>query len=336
MIKKYKIFFLNLLIFNSILLCSQNSDSISHKTLHYELTNFDTKIDLIIVSPDTCKQKKILLFCQNEDPTPLFFDFGDDKIFMYAGGIINFDYKKLTEKFHLLIISKPNIPLIYNSTKIINTEQGIKYAVDKFKKDGEFLKNDNLENNVTRANLVLDFLSTKKWVDTSKIVIIGYSRGAEIAAEIAINRKNVSKLILLNPFSEESATSQILKIRQDAEKNKLTMEDAYKQIDEIYELYKTTNNQDIITKIPVVSYYGSYSFLFLENLINFNNPIYLGYGTDDVAAKICDIIPIYFIKNKKENLYLKRFVGLDHNFQPLNNDKNEWNDVIKDVLNWIE
>ena len=71
-------------------------------------------------------------------------------------------------------------------------------------------------------------------------------------------------------------------------------------------------------------------------------PIYLAYGTEDRAADLNDIVPLFFIQERKNNLTLKRYLGLEHNFFELDEagkidlEKPHWNDVMMAFLEWLQ
>jgi hypothetical protein len=70
-------------------------------------------------------------------------------------------------------------------------------------------------------------------------------------------------------------------------------------------------------------------------------PIYLAYGTEDRVADLCDLVPLFFIEKNKNNLTLKRYLGLEHNFFELdktgqvNYEKSHWEEVMNHFLDWV-
>ncbi|WP_103864907.1 dienelactone hydrolase family protein [Aquimarina sp. I32.4] len=78
----------------------------------------------------------------------------------------------------------------------------------------------------------------------------------------------------------------------------------------------------------------------IDNLLQINKPIFVAIGTKDQAVPIEStyLIPIEFIRHKKNNLTFKTYLNLDHGFgKELKNGKFEehWNDIFKDFLEWV-
>jgi len=74
--------------------------------------------------------------------------------------------------------------------------------------------------------------------------------------------------------------------------------------------------------------------------LGFDYPIYLVSGTEDIVAELNDLAPLYFIRNHKNNLTIKRYYNLEHNYFEVQNDgrpdykKPHWKDVMTDFLAW--
>ena len=78
----------------------------------------------------------------------------------------------------------------------------------------------------------------------------------------------------------------------------------------------------------------------VDNLLQIEKPIFAAIGTKDrsVALESAYLIPIEFIRHKKNNLTFKAYPLLDHGFEKeLENGKFEdhWDTVFQEFLNWI-
>ena len=78
----------------------------------------------------------------------------------------------------------------------------------------------------------------------------------------------------------------------------------------------------------------------LPKLLKLKIPIYIVYGSNDIGAVNCDFLPFYFAKANKENLTIKRYGGLEHNFFETNEnrvpnyDKPHWIEVMNQFIDW--
>ena len=65
------------------------------------------------------------------------------------------------------------------------------------------------------------------------------------------------------------------------------------------------------------------------------------YGTEDRSADLCDMVPLFFIEKDQNNLTLKRYIGLEHNFFEVsengraNHEKGHWEEVMQGFVKWI-
>lgn len=66
----------------------------------------------------------------------------------------------------------------------------------------------------------------------------------------------------------------------------------------------------------------------------------MAYGSHDIIADYCDLLPLYFIEKNKTNYVLKRYPQLDHNFfeveenGKVNHDKAHWPEVMNSFIDW--
>ena len=83
------------------------------------------------------------------------------------------------------------------------------------------------------------------------------------------------------------------------------------------------------------------SELAFESLKKFSNPILVIYGTNDIAVSAHnDLLPFLL---KDNNLTIKAYPDLDHNYFKKNYDKKgnlidesyHWDDVFRDIANWL-
>lgn len=69
-------------------------------------------------------------------------------------------------------------------------------------------------------------------------------------------------------------------------------------------------------------------------------PIYITYGTKDLGALGCDILPLEFERHSKTNYRVKAYPGLGHNFEEVGPDGTSdyenmyWDDVMAAFVKW--
>lgn len=334
---KFRIFILLNLLFQ--IAFSQKGKIINNQSTAFEISDKNGTIEFIVFDTDLHQKKPVFLWCQGSLPYPLYVNSKEEGIWLIGGGITNFDVSSIVENYHLVIVSMPKTPLIADEKEINESYWYFGNSKDKKIPTVEFQESDYLENYVNRGLAVLKFLKKQKWVDNNKLVVAGSSQGSKVATKIAVANKNVSKLGLFsaNPFGR--IDQNIRDYRKDAEHKLITWEKANEDIEKEYQTFRDAHDPKKIEEKPELLAWKSFSVPLLDDWLNFNKPIYLAYGTHDLASDLNDIVPLYFIREHNNNLTLKRYLNLEHNFFEVengraNHDKPHWEEVMNDLVTW--
>lgn len=304
-------------------------------------TENDT-IDFLVLDTTLNEKKPVLLWCQGSLPSPLFCEIEGYGNYFFGGGISNFNYKAISKKYHLVVISMPKTPLM---AKKENLNPSFLYVPDNTKPNEfsqDYLEADYLENYVNRANTVLNFLSQQDWVDKSQLVVAGHSQGAKIATKVARTNAFVTHLGMFGANPYRRIDMYIRGARQDAALGYITEEAADSIIKANYAFYRDIHNPDSIAAKPLYKTWHSFSETFYDDWLELDIPIYLAYGTEDVIADLCDLVPLHFIEKGKDNLTIKRYIGLNHNFFEVTENgrpdrkKKHWNEVMSTFIEYLD
>lgn len=293
-----------------------------------------------IVSDTSFKTKKpIFLFCQGSLPYALFYQ--EDSIHTWQQSI-PFDYKKHIKEFDFVVISKPAIP-VFTTTADSNY-----FYIDPLTKQvpAKFWSNNYLDYYVTTANDVLNYLIKQKWIDKTKVIIAGHSQGSKIVSKLGVMNKYVTHVIYLagNPLGRFDQF--IRQERRDALTGKISSQKAQENINSLYrEWEKVVSNPDDVS-IVGDTYKATLSFSqpLLTYLLKMKNPLFVGYGTNDITSDYCDLLPLDFERLHKTNLTLKPYLDCDHNFTRIIYDKagkeiskeELWEKVADDFFVWLK
>ena len=336
-IKVKLIFFL--IFINISIISAQKKSIINNESTYFQIDGKNEKIDFIIYDVKLDTKKPIFLWCQGSLPYPLYVN-SKDGIWMIGGGITNFDVPEIIKNYHLVIISMPKTPVIANENEINEQYWYFGNSKDKNSVTEEFNKADYLENYVDRAIKVLKYLKKQNWIDNSKLIIAGHSQGSKVATKIALNYKKVTKVGLFgaNPFGR--IDQDIREYRKEAEQREITWKEADEGIEKQYQFYKDANTPEKIKENPNLHTWKSFSEPLLDDWLKINKPIYLAYATNDIASDLCDLVPLYFIREHKTNLTYKRYLNLEHNFFEIdengnpNHEKPHWEEVMNSFVEW--
>ena len=318
----------------------QNQKTINNQAILFSLKQKNDTIDFIVVDTKTDVKKPIFLFCQGSLPMPLFVKPEKEEIWMIGGGITNFDLVEIKKNYHLIVISMPKTPVIVDEKNLNKSYCYIPNPNEPDEFDKEYVKSDYLENYEKRANEVLKFLKKQKWVEPSKLIVAGHSQGSKVATIIALNNKNVTHLGLFGANPLGRIDQKIRDYRKSAESKQITWTEADEQIENTYQMLRDSYNADALKKEPYLLAWKSFSRPLLNDWLKIKIPTYLAYATNDIAADLCDLVPIFYIQNSKKNLTYKRYLNLEHNFFEVNDDgranyeKEHWKEVMNDFVKW--
>ena len=341
---------MNMKKFTSLLLMSylttfcfgQTSLVIENKVTLFSIEQKKDTIYFIIIDTVLTEKKPVFLWCQGSLPRPLFCEVNGLGNYFMGGGISNFDYKSIAEDYHLVVISMPKTPVLAKEENLNHNYLYVPNSEFPNQFSNAYIEADYLENYVNRANIVLKFLKKQKWVCNEKLVVAGHSQGTKVATKISVQNKRVTHLGLFsaNPFGRVGES--IREARLDAQLGKISWEKADSIMNDNYEFYEEVNTMDSMITNPGYKAWQSFSETFYDDWLILDIPIYLGYGTEDRTADLCDIMPLFFIEKGKTNLTLKRYLGLEHNFFELTDEGNvnyqkpHYDEVMEAFMNWLE
>jgi pimeloyl-ACP methyl ester carboxylesterase len=318
----------------------QNPNIINNEAIQFSLKQKKDTIDFILVDTKTDKKKSIFLFCQGSLPIPLFIQPEKEEMWMFGGGITNFDINEIKKHYHLIVISMPKTPVIVNEKNLNSSYCYIPNSNKPDEFDSEYVTSDYLENYEKRANEVLKFLKKQKWVDNSKLIVAGHSQGSRVATAVTLKNKNVTHLGLFgaNPFGR--IDQRIREYRNSVEKKEMTWDEADERTESTYQMLRDSYDANELNKYPYLLAWKSFSKPFINDWLQIKIPTYLAYGTNDSGAELCDLVPLFYTQNSKTNLTYKRYPNLEHNFFEVdengkaNYDKEHWKEVMNEFVKW--
>jgi hypothetical protein len=310
---------------------------------HFQLENKQDTIDFILLNGKTDTIKPVLVFLQGSNPLPLItIEKNGDKFFTV---LTNFDYKKLCKDFHVVVISAPNTPVEIEREKLNNQYCFVTDPNNEKSYSKLYLKNNYSDNYIRRVKEVVNYLYKQKWADPKRIILFGHSQGANIAIGAASNNPKVFKVGYAggDPLGR---IDQLIREQRNMEKeNKITPEQSQEQIERIYAMWRQINENPDTTSTEFGDpnkTWTSFSKPIIEDLLNLNKPLYVTYGTKDITASFCDLLPIYFIRTKNNTLTLKPVIGAEHNFFEIGSNgrpdynKGHWQEVMDDFVKWAK
>lgn len=282
-------------------------------------------------------KKPLLLYLDGSGDNPLFTYKADIKGNFKKYSSIPFDYKSVSTKYHVVFISKPNVLLA-------DTLRNEDLSITNFKYN-QLL---SAEWRVNSALKVLEYIQKKYPVDSKKIVVCGYSEGAQVAPILATKNKKITHCIAFVGGGLNQFFNQIIDFRIAAKKNEISEQEAQHNIDSIYhEFEKIYNNpkstNDFWFGHTYLRWSSFCSVPTIEYLANLSIPIYLAQGTDDESTSILssDYIRLEFLRLRKHNLTQKIYANCDHMFnrKSIKSNEVEYDNILdlvmEDAFRWL-
>ena len=275
----------------------------------------------------------IFLYIQGSSAQSLY-QIKKDKGSIIIGTTVPFDFATIPDNYLFVVISRKGFPF--------STEMDEVFPVPK-----SYFENQTLEYRANQADLVINDLHRKYSEQIDKIIVLGHSEGSDVVAKLGTLNKKVTHFGYWSGGGNTQFIDFVTFIRKDVDKGKLTEEQAEMKIDSLFkdlkDIMSNPNATDKFWQGNDNSYkrWSHFSEPPVENLLQINKPLFVAIGTKDQAVTLesAYLIPVEFIRHKKDNLTFKTYPDLDHGFEKeLENGEFEdhWNDVFKDFLNWVD
>jgi len=293
---------------------------------HLKMRYQKDTVDILVLSKkgEEQKVKPVFLFIQGSLPTPLIIL--DEKKHPYQ--VFPFKTDSMLKDYHLVIISKPGVPLVLERQNLQSNFNYLDPATKAFPQ--KYINNDNLYYYVNRDATVVKYLKKQNWVAKNKFVIAGHSAGSV--------SKNVTHLIYAGGDPMGRLATMVEKIREDttAKSNELEEEFTYWQ--------KVVNDPENTTTKTGDSNKTNYSFSIppIEYLKKLKIPVLVTFGTKDYGAPFNNFLRLEMIRLKKTNFTYNAYFGLEHNFfgfnknGSVNYDIYNWDKVGLDWQHWLQ
>jgi len=300
-----------------------------HIIFKYQTDN----VDILIKSKkgEENIRKPLFFFCQGSLPMPLI-KYHEKDIY----GVFPFNPDSLSVKYHLVIVSKPYIPVIADYTTL---SPSFNYIDSSGKFPKGYSDRNLLSYYVPRNIEILKFLQKQKWIATTQLVVAGHSEGSTVAAKMAVEFKKITHLI----YAGGNPMGRIMSIIEQSRVNETNTDSTRFGEEEIKYWEAVVKNKTNMDDSQGDTHRATYEFSQppIKYLEKINIPVLVAYGTKDWSAPFNDFMRVDFIRQGKNNFTFKPYVGTEHNFFPLTNNNKpnydifNWDKVANDWLKWL-
>ncbi|MEM6261254.1 MAG: alpha/beta hydrolase [Bacteroidota bacterium] len=287
---------------------------------------------LITGAPQDSSRKGVMIFIQGSLPRPL--------VIRSERGIYPVYPFSIPREYHVVILGKPGIPWELDDKKL---KSDLTFRPDSGFPPATYQVHNHMEYYVEAYQAVIDFLIRQPWVDSRLLVVAGHSQGARVAVRLAKRDSRISHVGFLSGNPQGRIEELIRRERIAASHGNQSAAVAQQHIEEIYQqwsLMQQSPTSQATWRGDTYHAWTSFSEPVLEDLISLDQPVWVGYGTADVTAAHCDVLPLRM--QISQAWKLAPYPGLDHNFFELNEnglpnyERGHWHTVITDFLAWVE
>lgn len=301
----------------------------------YLIANYKgTTVEALIKSKhgeDSIK-KPLFFFCQGSLPVPLI---KYDSASTYD--VFPFRPDSLLKKYHLVIVSKPGIPVVVNVKKLAPL-----FCYQD--STGQFPKaysENNLLSYYSKRNIaLLKYLLTEDWVDPTQLIVAGHSEGSTVAAKMACDYKKITHLIYAGGNPLGRIMSIVQKSRAEESDTDSTRFGEYEFSYWADVVANKTSIDDVRGDTDKATY--EFSIPPIDYMKVLKIPVLVSYGTKDWSAPFNDYMRVEMIRQQKRNFTFRAYVNAEHNFFPVDaNNKPDyknynWDNVANDWARWLE
>jgi alpha/beta superfamily hydrolase len=323
-----------ILLFTTIFVFGQSKNPEDFGFRHIVYQYKTDKIDILIKSKkgEENFKKPLFFFCQGSLPVPLI---KYDENGSY--GVFPFNPDNLSEKYHVVIVSKPYIPIM---AEVSTLSQKYFTYVDSTGKFPKEYSDRNLLSYYTLRNIaIINYLQKQKWVSATCLVVAGHSEGSTVAAKMATECNKITHLI----YSGGNPMGRIMSIIGKNRAVETDTDSTRFGESEIMYWEKVVKNKHSMDDSQGDTDKATFEFsyppiIYLERL---RIPVMVTYGTKDESVPFNDFLQVEVIRQEKKNFTFKAYVGTDHNFFPImennmpNYDIFNWDKVANDWLKWL-
>ncbi len=313
---------MGLLFFSAIL----NAQAIDPARLGFEAHQLKTQtlgeVNYYLTATTDDTPKPLLVYLDGSGADPLFQQ--------VEGGItstIALNYQQLLDAYRVLVISKPGVPFI-GELSVAEEE------VPMHKEPAAYTERLSLAWRVESTHLVIQKLIGEKVIDPEKVVVLGFSEGAQVAPFVAEKNQYVSHVLLFGGNGLNQFFDPIITARQKALTGQISEEDAQNTIDSLYLIYQEIYAQPASTTKRwwghTFKRWSSFTQRDpLDALLKLDIPIYMANGSlDENSVLSADYIKLEFIRQGKQNLTYKTYPNYDHQFNELIFENGTFKDAI--------
>ncbi len=281
-------------------------------------------------------EKPLLLYLDGSGPYPLF-----QKIKMGMGSTVILDLRKVAQEFCVVLIGKPGVPF---SDSVTTRPDG--YPI--YPEPPAYQRLLSLEWRVESANQVIQYVLKNRLANSSKVVVFGFSEGAQVAPSLAVRNKSVTHLVCFGGNGLNQLYDPIIQTRMKMALGQYTPEHAQHIVDSLLstyrEIYRSPNEVGRRWYGHTYKRWSGFAANApVDQLLTLSIPIYwVNGGLDENPILSSDFIALAFIDAGKTNFTHKVYPNYDHSLNEVIKKEGQitqviprYDEVIGAAFDWL-
>lgn len=274
------------------------------------------------------QRRPLLIFVDGSGAQSQFF-YADGK---RGYGVYGALAQRAAERFHVATCEKRGVDFGYLGTPGAATDASAEYA-----------EHATLEDRVAEVRQLIDALVKQKNVDAGRIVLLGHSEGAVVAAAVAAADSRVTHCAYLAGGGPTQLFDLMELRRKEMTKSGASPEDIDAAVRELEADYRRifAEPQSTTKQFMGHAYKRWASFCShppLDALLTTKARLFLAHGTEDASVPIesFDLLVCELIRHSKANVEIHRYPGRDHSLSKPGTPPNAGplGDIFDDILKW--
>ncbi len=276
---------------------------------------------------DREKRKPLMIYLDGSGAGSLF-TMHDGHVAWSMFGVLA---KEANEQFHVAATDKRGVPFL-------NEAHGTgDNAPD------EYTRHATYDGRVAEARLLLDALLKQPAIDASRVVVVGHSEGADVAAGLAAVDDRVTHVAFLAGGGPTQMFDLIVLRRKQMTKEGAAPARIERAVEQLQDDYRQIMaDPTSVTEFFQGHAYRRWSTFFqnppADNLLKTKAKIYAAHGSEDTSGPIeaFDYLAVELIRAGRTDAVIRRFPNRDHGFRDVDKPAAgpPMRDVFAEIVQW--
>lgn len=273
-------------------------------------------------------RKPLLLYLEGSGASSQFIRDGN----MSGYGIYGLVADRASDRFHVATVEKRGVPFGSQAER-----PGSAIGASE-----EYLRHATLEERVGDVRLALTALLSQPTVDSTRVMLIGHSEGADVAAVVAGRDERVTHVACLAGGSAPQFFDSFVSRRNELRAAGATAQEIAKSLAELEQQIRTIlADPDSTEKFwrghPYKRWATFAARAAADELVETSANVFVAQGSEDRAVPIesFDYLVVRLLASGKPGVTIKRYPGRDHGFGGKDVEAGDGlMEVIEEVIDW--